>query len=114
MFYHCASQSHRNSTASLALIQPITFLIPEKKIGKSQIFFSLSNPSGQMMLSQEISWATLRLLRAAPYYPWGKETGNPTADIQSIGSIFKIHPESDRLTPPPLLQPWIKPLLPSV
>lgn len=33
---------------------------------------------------QKIIWAILRLLRVTPYCPWGKDIGNPTADIQSV------------------------------
>lgn len=87
MFYHFTSQRHRNSRVPLALIQLITSLIPEKKTETSQFFFS-QQPHWQTRPKQEIIWAILRLLRVTPYCPWGKDTGNPTADIQSVRKSF--------------------------
>lgn len=56
---------------------------PGPETGKSQSS-ALSSPSAKMMPSQEVFSATLRWPRAAPYCPWGKEIGNPTADIQAV------------------------------
>ena len=84
------------------------FLDPRKEDRKIKGLLSLSNSSGRMMLNREIILATQRLLRAAPYCPWRQETGNPTADIQSVRKSswlclkISIDSESGHLKPPPL------------
>lgn len=66
----------------------------QKKKKKSKSFFSLSSPSGKVVQSQEIILAVLRLLRAAPYCPQGKEIGNPTAGIQSVRKSSRPCPQN--------------------
>lgn len=67
-----------------------------------------------MTQSQEIIPAILRLLKATPSHPWGKEVGNPTADIQPVRkSSWLCLQNTSRirsLTPPPPLPLWVKEL----
>lgn len=105
------SQNHSNSRVSLALIQLITFLSLKKGCGKTTVL-SFSNPSGKMMQSQEIISATLRFLKGTWYCPWGKETGNPIADLKPVRKsswlCLQNTSRMDHLPTPPLLPPWVK------
>lgn len=109
VFYHCASLSHSNSRVSDST-DLIAFLSLKKDVVKPQF----SNPAGKMTQSQEIVSAILRLLKATPSHPWGKEVGNPTADIQPIRkSSWLCLQNTSRirsLTPPPPLPLWVKEL----
>lgn len=91
MFQHCASQGLQSLKSVFQIREKRT---AKKKKKKSKSFFSLSSPSGKVVQSQEIILAVLRLLRAAPYCPQGKEIGNPTAGIQSVRKSSRPCPQN--------------------